>query len=408
MTGGPSRHDRIVVAGGSLAGIHAARELRRRGHAGRLTVVEPELGEPYERYPLSKDFLDPGTSATGLPLRTAGLDVEWLRGCRVVGLDLAQRHVATDDGRELRYDGLVIATGARARTPFDRAALSLRTLADAAKLRTALDRRPKAVVVLGGGLIGSEVASAVADHGLPVTLVSGRRTPLRSAVGEIVARQLLDRRRRHGVRVVPRRARSVRGDPHGDREVRLDDGTTVRADLVVAAMGTMPNADWLSGSGLDVRDGLRCTPTLFAAGRPDVVAAGDVVRMSYPVAGGLVARVEHWRHSMEQARLAAANLLAGPERARTYAVDPGFSTRLHGHDVLVSGFPHIADDSRTVWGSLADGPCVVVLGRGGWYVGAVSVDATARLLDLLRRLPAVCARPCRLDAVVARVRQQLE
>jgi NADPH-dependent 2,4-dienoyl-CoA reductase/sulfur reductase-like enzyme len=154
------------------------------------------------------------------------------------------------------------------------------------------------------------------------------------------------------------------------------------------ATGTQPNLEWLQGSGLTLSDGLVCGPTLHALGTPGIVGAGDVVRTPHPLLDGQLVRVEHWASTRDQAALAAANLLAGPELARHLSAVPEFGTTIHGARIRCVGFPQMADSSRTLWGSVESGQALVALGRGARLVGVISLNAHGRLphvTDQLRR-----------------------
>lgn len=175
----------VTVVGASLSGLYAARELRAQGFDGRLVIVGDEIHEPYDRPPLSKDFLTGRADESRLALtdaeERAGLDAEWLLGVRARGLDARDRTVLLDDGRTVSTDGVVIATGASARRlPGDglTGVHTLRTLDDARVLRAELVHGPRRVVVIGGGFIGAETASSCAGLGHDVTVVEAAPLPL--------------------------------------------------------------------------------------------------------------------------------------------------------------------------------------------------------------------------------------
>jgi NADPH-dependent 2,4-dienoyl-CoA reductase/sulfur reductase-like enzyme len=161
--------------------------------------------------------------------------------------------------------------------------------------------------------------------------------------------------------------------------VTLDDGTRLPADLVVMAIGTQPNVEWLDGSGLRLAGGLDCRATLHAVGSDRVVGAGDAVRAPHPLLGGESMRMEHWASTRHQAALAVENLLAGPASARSLTELPEFGTTIHGARIRAAGFPQLADRGRVVWGSFEDGAAVVWLSRGPTAVAAISVNADAAL-----------------------------
>ncbi|WP_153533313.1 NAD(P)/FAD-dependent oxidoreductase [Actinomadura macrotermitis] len=358
--------EHIVIAGASLAGLRAAQTLRDEGFTGPLTLVGAEPHRPYNRPPLSKSVLT-GDDDVALP---GGDEPEaaWLTGRRAVRLDAGARVLTLDDGAELRYDGLVIATGAQPRRlPGD--ALVLRTLDDALALRAALARGPERVAIVGGGFIGGEVASTVRALGIPVTLIDSGELPMAGVIGATAARWLADHHRAHGVDLVTgARVTEVAGGA-----VLLADGRRVEAGLVVAAIGVVPATGWLDGSGVKIDDGVVTDAALFAEGASGIVAAGDVARWPHPVFGASV-RVEHWANANEQGALAARNLLHGPDAAEPYAEVPGLGTRVHGARVQWAGLPALADASEVAAGSVEEDRFAVAFTRNGVPVGAVGVS----------------------------------
>jgi len=382
---------RIVVVGGSLAGHRATQALRGLGYDGELTVVGAEPHLPYDRYPLSKAYLSGRIDRRGLDLADAPPGTTWRVGETATRLDLTGRHVVVDDRTTIPFDGLVVASGARPRdgavVAGVRAAFVLRTVEDARELRAALEDRTRRVVVVGGGLIGAEVAATAVAAGHDVTLVDPSDVPAGRAVGLPIAQHLLGLHRAAGVRVRLRtRARGLEVRAGAVTGVTLDDGTRLPGDLVVMATGTAPNVEWLRGSGLPIRGGLQCAATLHALGSDRVVGAGDVVSAPHPLLDRESLRVEHWASTLDHAELAAANLLTGSATARRLSALPTFGTTIHGARIRSVGFPQVADRSRLLWGSVASGEALVALGRGHLLVAMVSLDAHGRLAQLTDRL----------------------
>ncbi|MBG0856835.1 FAD-dependent oxidoreductase [Streptomyces spinoverrucosus] len=199
----------VTIVGASLSGLYAARELRAQGFEGRLVIVGDEAHRPYDRPPLSKDFLTGRTDETQLaltdPEETADLQAEWLLGIRARGLDPRTRTVLLDDGRAVPTDGLVIATGASARRlPGDHLTgiHTLRTLDDARALREELTRGPRRVVVIGAGFIGAETASSCAALGHRVTVIEAAPLPLLPQLGPEMAAVCAELHRRGGVELI--------------------------------------------------------------------------------------------------------------------------------------------------------------------------------------------------------------
>jgi len=382
---------RIVVVGGSLAGHRAARALRGLGFDGQLIVIGSESHRPYDRFPLSKAFLTRLTDRDGLAIDGAPADIDWRLGETATRLDLAGRRVILGDRTALRFDGLVVASGARPRDvalvePV-RGAFVLRTVDDADGFRDVLESGTRRVVVVGGGLIGAEVAADAVARGHHTTMIDPSDLPTARAVGRPVAEHLHRLHRAAGVHVLSRtRTRGLEVRAGAVTGVVLEDGSQLPADVVMMATGTTPNVEWLEGSGLPVSGGLECGPTLHARGSDCVVGAGDVVRAPQALLGGESPRVEHWASTVDHADLAAANLLAGPGEARPLTALPTFGTTIHGARIRAVGFPQVADHSRAVWGSVETGSALVALGRGNQLVAVVSLDAHERLGSLASQL----------------------
>ncbi|MFC9553690.1 NAD(P)/FAD-dependent oxidoreductase [Rhodococcus sp. NPDC056960] len=331
----------IVVVGGSLGGLRAAEQLRVNGWSGALTVVGAEAHLPYNRPPLSKNVLvSPDISALtaaelvdypGVALRRRAHveDVSFVLDTQVASAALSDRSLRTVDGRELTYDGLVIATGLRPRrlpiAGFDRHRHALRTLDDAIALRGQLIPG-SAVVVVGGGFIGCEVAASARRLGCRVTVIEPFAAPMLRPLGVGLARTLQTFHEEQGVTF--RLGRSVSAlvgrapDPAMLGSVVLDDGTELEADVLVEAVGSNPNVEWLAGNGLDLSDGVLCDNMMRAEGRENVVAVGDVARFPNPRFDSTPRRVEHWCIPADTAHRAATTLIHGLSAAENGHGDP--------------------------------------------------------------------------------------
>jgi NADPH-dependent 2,4-dienoyl-CoA reductase/sulfur reductase-like enzyme len=310
----------VVVIGASLAGHATARALRRQGFDGRITVVGDETERPYDRPPLSKEFLAGRATEDDLALETPSEDLhaEWLLGSPAVALDVASRTVTLADDDRVSGDAVVIATGSRARAmPGSPAGVhTLRTMADARALRAEL--RPGArLVVIGAGFIGAEVASTASALGLDVTVLEAAPSPLAGPLGVEIGGAVAALHERNGVLL--RCGIPVAELTGSDRVtgVRLADGTFVPADLVVAGIGAVPAVDWLAKSGLDISAGLVCSAT-GRTGAPGIYGVGDCSAWFDPLRGYAV-RVEHWTDSRDRPVALVADLLgaevAAPMRA---------------------------------------------------------------------------------------------
>ena len=375
----------VSIVGASLAGYWAAETLRRDGFEGRISLIGDEPHAPYDRPPLSKKFLAGDLDDDRLPLTTAeklaDLGLEMRLGCRATGLDVATRTLEVDGVAEL-YDGLLIATGARCRNLPGTAGLAgvhtLRTRDDAEAIRDALANGARRVVVVGAGFIGAEVASTAIGRGAEVTMVEALEAPFGRVLGVEMGAVMADVHRRHGVDLrTGVGVDEVLGD---DRlaGVRLADGATLEADLLVVGIGVVPNTDWLEGSGLTLDDGVVCDETCLAA--PDVVAAGDVARWANPRYGEVM-RVEHWDNAVQQGVHAARRLLQSDEEATPYAPVPWFWTDQYDRKVQLAGRPHTDDEVRVVAGSTAEHRFAAFYGRDGRFTAALGMNRPRQVMQ---------------------------
>ena len=375
----------VSIVGASLAGYWAAETLRRDGFEGRISLIGDEPHAPYDRPPLSKRFLAGDLDDDRLPLTTAeklaGLGLEMRLGCRATGLDVATRTLEVDGVAE-PYDGLLIATGARCRNLPGTAGLAgvhtLRTRDDAEAIRDALANGARRVVVVGAGFIGAEVASTAIGRGAEVTMVEALEAPFGRVLGVEMGAVMADVHRRHGVDLrTGVGVDEVLGD---DRlsGVRLANGATLEADLLVVGIGVVPNTDWLEGSGLTLDDGVVCDETCLAA--PDVAAAGDVARWANPRYGEVM-RVEHWDNAVQQGVHAARRLLQSDEEATPYAPVPWFWTDQYDRKVQLAGRPHTDDEVRVVAGSTAEHRFAAFYGRDGRFTAALGMNRPRQVMQ---------------------------
>lgn len=381
----------VTVVGASLAGLYAARELRAQGFDGRLVIVGEEPHRPYDRPPLSKDFLIGKAGEEQLALsdvdETLELGAEWMFGVRARGLDARGRTVLLEDGRTVSTDGVVIATGASARRlpgPALAGVHTLRTLDDARSLRAELLRGPRRVVVIGGGFIGAETASSCATLGHAVTVVEAAPLPLLPQLGPEMAAVCAGFHARDGVELVTGvGVAALHGDVavHG---VELADGRMLPADVVVVGIGAVPNTGWLAGSTLALHDGVLCDDGCVTA-LPQVVAVGDVARV-----GG--ARAEHWTSATAQPRVAVRNLLAG-RTVETVRPLPYFWSDQYGSRIQFAGRRRDGDLVRVIEGAVEDGSFLALYERGGETTAALAVNRPRPFTRVRRELARGEARP---------------
>lgn len=379
----------FAVVGASLAGLRAAEELRRLGFDGRVVMIGAESHLPYDRPPLSKDLLAGETQPDQIALRRQPYDdlaLDWRLGRRAVGLDPGGRVVTLDDGEQIGFTGCVIATGARPRVLPDTPPLTgihvLRTLDDCLAIRDRLDHGPR-VVVVGAGFIGAEVAATCRGRHLDVTVLEALPTPMVRGLGPKLGEVLARLHRDHGVDL--RTGVGVAGFDGRDQveRVRLDDGTTVDADLVVVGVGVEPVTDWLDGSGLKLDNGVVCDATLMAA--PGIVCAGDVCRWPNALFDDEPMRLEHWTNAAEQGVAAAQRLLASEDAAVPFAPVPFVWSDQYDVKIQVAGHVRGDDVVEVVDGAFEDLRFAAAVGRAGRLVGAVAFNRP-RVLMQLRRL----------------------
>lgn len=379
----------VAVIGASLAGLRAAEALRAAGFDGRLTIVGAERHRPYDRPPLSKHFLLGTATVDDLALTDAAEDValaaDWRLGVRAESLDPAAGTIALSDGAELAPDGIVIATGGRPRTLPGHHAVTLRTIDDAIALRDRIAAGVHTAVVIGAGFLGAELASTLRSLGVDVTVVEALDVPLAGALGAEMGALCGQLHADHGVRLITGHGVTAIG-PHG---VILDDDRVLPADLVIAAVGMVPNTEWLNGTGLATPQGVPADAG-WRTRLPNVVAVGDV---AFHHCVGRHVRHEHWTNAAEEPAHAVANLLAGNVgtagapvarcAARGY-----FWSDQYGVRIQFAGSIAPTDECRVVEGSTADRSFLASYHRDGEITGVLAMNQPRAFNRARRTLPA--------------------
>ncbi|TWG09339.1 NAD/ferredoxin-dependent reductase-like protein [Actinoplanes teichomyceticus] len=369
------------MAGASAAGLTAAETLRREGFDGTITVVGEEVDPPYDRPPLSKQVLAGAWDADRLALRTreqlAGLRLDLRLGTRAVALDTAARAVRLADGADLPYDGLIIATGVRPRRLPGDGGHVLRTVGDALALRRHL-RPGTRLAVVGAGFLGAECAAVARGLGCDVVLLEPAPVPLAHAVGEPIGRMLSEVHREHGVDLRT-----------GVAVGSLADEAPAGADVVLVAIGSQPNTEWLAGSGLTLDDGVVCDQHCAAA--PDVYAAGDVARWHNPLFG-VAMRIEHRTNAAEQGMAAARNLLH-PQARKPFAPVPYFWSDQYDLKIHAYGYLRGHDTVSIVEGSVEQRHFLAAYHRAGRLVGALAVGLPPKAIRPWRQAVALGVAP---------------
>ncbi len=300
-----------MIVGGGLAAARTAEQLRRSEYAGPITIVSDEDRLPYDRPPLSKEVLRAETDDVTLKPAEfyAQKDITLRLGNAVSSVDTAARTLTLDDGTQLGYDELVIATGLVPKRISSFPDLSgihvLRSFDQSIALRGEAGAAHRAVVV-GAGFIGCEVAASLRSLGVEVVLVEPQPAPLASVLGERIGELVARLHRAEGVDVrCAVGVSQVAGDDRV-RSVTLADGTELAADLVVVGIGSHPAIGWLDGSGIEVDNGVVCD-RVGRTSVPHVWAIGDVA--SWRDAAGAQVRVEHWSNVADQTRAMVPSML---------------------------------------------------------------------------------------------------
>lgn len=368
----------VIVVGASLAGLRATETLRREGFEGAIHLVGDERHAPYDRPPLSKQVLagewDPERVWLSSAEKLAELDVTTHFDDAAIALDAKTRTVTLTSGTSLTADGVVIATGARARSIGEpRGGVhTLRTLDDSLAVRAALEKGPSRLVVVGAGFIGAEVAATARELDIDVTMLEAAPVPFERSLGAEMGAVLADVHRDHGVDLrLGVGCEQILGEPTVTA-VRLTDGSEIPADLVVVGIGVIPNTEWLEGSGLTIDNGVVCDASSLAA--PGIVAAGDVASWPNEQFGDTM-RVEHWDNATTQGVHAARRLLAGDGGdVENYAPVPWFWSDQYDRKIQLAGRTTDYDVVQVVDGSVDERKFAAIYGRRGTIVAVLGFN----------------------------------
>lgn len=325
----------FAIVGGGLAGAKAAEALRDNDFDGHVVLFSAEDQLPYERPPLSKEYLagkkklDDFTVDPAAWYRDHNIDLRL--GTEVTGLDAAAHTLTLPDGTTVGYDKLLLATGSAARRPpipgADAAGVHyLRTIDDAAALSAALTPG-STLAVVGAGWIGLEVAAGARGRDVNVTVVETARLPLLGALGAEVGAVFAQLHRDHGVDLrLGQSVEEITTDGGRATGLRLGDGSTVAADTVLVAVGAAANLSLAEHAGLDLADGGVSVDASLRSSDPDIYAVGDIAAALHPLFGVRI-RTEHWANALKQPAVAVAGMLGhGAQDARQYTELPYFFT----------------------------------------------------------------------------------
>ena len=389
----------VVIVGASMGGLRAAETLRKSGYEGRLVVIGDEPHAPYNRPPLSKEVLAEQVdhAAVAFPLSEVLDDVEWILGNAVVGTDLEEQTITLADGQELEYNSLIIATGLRPRRlelPGQPAqgAHAIRTLDDAMALRPELKPGAK-VVVYGAGFIGCEAAATATKLGATVTVVGKGPVPMLRPLGQQLAEDIQRRHEAHGVRFV---MNTYLTEILGDESVTgvvLDNGETLKCDVLIESIGSLPNTEFLEGNDIDIDSGVHVNSALHALrkdGTPwsNVFAIGDVARFPIPQFDPTTRRVEHWNIPTEMARKVGKQVALqlgedveahAAEVAKNFAPIPSFWSDQFEVSLLAYGLLDQGQEVRLLEGEVG-GDCIYGYFKGDDMVGVCGIGMRSKVM----------------------------
>lgn len=382
----------VVIVGASMGGLRTAESLRRFGYLGPITVIGDEPYAPYNRPPLSKEVLasdEVSFEAVAFPQRAATEDVLWKLGKKVTSADLGLGQVTLENGEKVSYSTLVVATGLRPKRQTYENDLRvgrhvIRSLDDALALRAEL--RPGAkVVVLGAGFIGCETAATAKKLGCDVTIVSPGDLPIKRPLGSVLAAEIQRRQEQQDVKFLM--GTSIEDLVGAERvtAVKLGGGEVLECDVLIEAIGSLANVEWLDGNDLVNTDGLLADSNLRAVKESggvweNVFAVGDVAKFPNPVFDSHARRVEHWNIPTECAKYVAQIIAAqhgsGPSvddlLAKPFKPIPSFWSDQFDTHLLAFGLLGLADSVELVQGTITE-DCVFEYRRDGVLVGAAGI-----------------------------------
>jgi len=402
MMNNPDANPPVVIVGASLGGLRTAEALRRSGYLGNIDIIGEETYQPYNRPPLSKEVLAASVdhSAVAFPHDLSSTNTRWILGTRVVNADLTARKVTDEFGTDHPYSALIIATGLRPRrlnleNDDARGVHVLRTLFDAIWLRADLIPGAK-VVIVGAGFIGCEVASTAIKLGCDVTVVAADEHPMVRPLGANFAAELQRRHESAGVTyLLNNSVNKIVTNTAGAQPIlaglELTDGQAIECDVLVQAIGSLTNTEWVANTSIDISNGVLTDGAMRAlttSGHvvPDVFAVGDVARFPNPIFGGAPRRIEHWNIPIETAKRVGQVLAAKLNDhetfeelvAQQFAPIPSFWSDQFGMNLLAFGDLGLATESRLIDGDIG-GDCIWGYYKDGALVGVCGIGMRSAL-----------------------------
>ncbi|HEY5303249.1 MAG TPA: FAD-dependent oxidoreductase [Acidimicrobiales bacterium] len=382
----------FVIVGGGLAGATAAEALRTQDFDGQVVLIGDETERPYNRPPLSKDYLQGKTEKEKIYVHAeewyVDNDVELRLNCRVSAIDGVAHQLTLQSGERIGYDKLLLTTGSSPRhlkvpgSDFD-GVLYLRRVGDCEAIKTAF-ATAKRVAIIGAGWIGLETAAAARAAGVEVTVLETAELPLVRVLGSEVAKIFLDLHLRHGVTMLMGvEVAEITGVDHRATGVRIADGRQIDADVVVVGVGITPNTELAGAAGLTVDNGIVVDEHLQSSD-PDVFAAGDVANAWYPWLDRHL-RLEHWSAALNQGPVAAANMM---DRAVAYDRVPYFYSDQYDLGMEYTGFVDAGHYDQIIFrGEVTEGKYITFWLDQGRVLAGMNVnvwDVTDDIADLVR------------------------
>ena len=388
-------NDPVVIVGAGLGALRTAESLRKAGSSEPILVIGDEAHHPYNRPPLSKEALSAGIDPASLEFRRKPTinDVEWRLGSKVVSSNLSEHLIELENGESITMSGLVVASGIRPRQlPIsgpESGRFVLRTADDASRLHEQM-RPGTRLLIMGAGFIGCEVAATARGLGCEVTIVALDSEPMIRPLGADLGRAMRRHHEAHGVRFHLGRTVTEFLGEETITAAQLDDGTVVKTDLVLEAIGSIPNTEWLDGNGLDLSNGVLTDGYLRIIDAPlPAVAVGDVARHPNALFPGETYRIEHWNMPTEMGKFAGdtlATLLRGTDPSgEAFQGLPSFWSDQYDLQLQSFGIPGIAQEYQLVDGSY-DEACIVEYRNNSELVGVIGVNRTAELAPYRKAL----------------------
>ena len=389
-----------MIVGASMGGLRTAESLRRSGFTGEITLIGAEKHLPYNRPPLSKALLaeDKELDSVAFKINTEELKADFILGDPAQSVDIQKNEVVLSSNKKLSYNFLVAATGLRSRKMdfqnlVESGRFSLRTYDDAKRIRSAV-APGKHVVILGAGFIGLELAATLKKLGCSVDVVAMETTPLAPIIGELFGKEIQIRHEAKGVRFhMNNSVKDLVGESFVTGVI-LGDGKSLECDIFIEAVGSLPNTEWLEGSGLDKSNGVLTDKTLRAVNIDgglieNFFVVGDIARFPYANQQLPARRIEHWNIPIEGGKRVGREIAntANPDSvsdfnpAEHFNPLPSFWSDQYEMSILSYGEPKIADDVELLKGSL-DADFIFSYRRQGKLVGAAGIGLRQELNKL--------------------------